>query len=744
MASSSTLGNRLEIAEKISGDGMPIGNDLSLPIRPTQATLTPGGETAPQYDDEAAGTIAWMDYQRAVRWLDTNSWLAEWQYVDYLYQSPNYDRDVRGPTRTARISRFLVAKNRNVMSAQVKRGLFGDSTPFVLEPRGKLAGAKDPETILNAWTELFSVLMDRADFDYNMSLAIEDQVLQGTMICTPGWEQRKVVRKTRRRKKPPVSVEVPIGPPKKVNTWESDDFLVKPEVVEESWPTFEYRPLGTTMWAETWRTPGRPDITGVYRIDFDYVYLQDLQRLRELDCYCREDGDGKLQPLIPSDEHLKRFFYETAPRGDAPVGSATAQSMNSQSTVVLHAAGEQTAMSEDPALTPLMKISRWTKDNCTEVLCYQGRRKTIRNGEHGIDDHALGYSATWWNIPKSGYGLGQGRLNAGDQRIEQGVLNEGLKMVAFPLNSPILYDRASGNAPTQNTIAGLGTWLGVDTGPAHDVNKAVGFMKMPEIPPEVWKLLDMAHRGGENLVGADSIAMQGNVNTPGSSAMRTATGVQRAGGKADETVSDPIAHLEWVVKRYIEFLWDRVLEDMPIAEIRQILSDKYGEAILDQIDAEEFLNAKFEIKILAGQKIAARAAILQLIPFLLQIVQQPQLMQWLHEKGWTINFKAIEDIFQRMSELQGWQDIFVPLTDEEKQAVQQMSQGAQRGAAAVQVEQLRGQNKLKEVEANKAGDAQNKILETALEKIGPTELAEAEGRLSRNTDMTELAQGVGA
>jgi hypothetical protein len=199
-----------------------------------------------------------------------------------------------------------------------------------------------------------------------------------------------------------------------------------------------------------------------------------------------------------------------------------------------------------------------------------------------------------------------------------------------------------------------------------------------------------------------------------------------------------------VVERWLNFLWDRVLEDMPIAEIREILSDKYGEAILEQIDAEFFLNAKFEIKILAGQKLAARAAILQLIPFLLQIVQQPQLMQWLHEKGWTVNFKSIEDIFQRMSELQDWQDIFVPLSDEEKQNVKQMSQGAQRGQAAVQVEQLRGQNKIAEVEADKAGDLQNKIVETALEKLGPDELAQAEGRLSRNTDMQELSQGVGA
>ena len=426
------------------------------------------------------------------------------------------------------------------------------------------------------------------------------------------------------------------------------------------------------------------------------------------------------------------------------MGTATAQNLSNQSTTVMHAAGENVNISEDPSLKPLMKISRWTEDRVCEVLCYQGRRKTIRNEKHGIGDHGLGYSATWWNIPRCGYGLGQGKLNSGDQRIETGMLNAGLRMIGFPLNAPTLYDRSSGNAPTQNTIAGLGMWLGVDTGRSGDVNKAVGFMKMPEIPPEVWKFMDLAHRGGENLVGADSIAMQGNVNTPGSSAMRTATGVQRAGGKADETVSDPIAHLEWVVERWLMFLWDRVLEDMPIWEIREILSEKFGEAILDQIDAEEFLNAKFEIKILAGQKLAARAAILQLIPFLLQIIQQPQLMQYLHEKGWTINFKSIEDIFQRMSELGSWQDIFVRLTDEEKQQVAQMNPGAQKVQADMAREQLRGKNKIDEVQAKGAQDLQNTLVEKALDKIGPDELAEAEGRLERNTDMSELTQGVGA
>jgi len=109
---------------------MPVGNELTPMIQPSQAILPTDSSGAIMFDDNAAATIVWMDFQRAMSWLDTNSWLAEWQYVDYIYQSPNYDRDWRMQTnRPARISRFNVAKNRNTMSTQVRRGVLATPTP---------------------------------------------------------------------------------------------------------------------------------------------------------------------------------------------------------------------------------------------------------------------------------------------------------------------------------------------------------------------------------------------------------------------------------------------------------------------------------------------------------------------------------------------------------------------------------------------------------------------------------------
>jgi hypothetical protein len=698
--------------------------------------LSPGGVEEPEFDDNAVATIVWYDFNRAMSWLDTNAWLAEWQYIDYLYQSPNYDRDWRTQgNRTARISRFNVLQNTNTVTTQTRRGIFNDGNPFTLEAIGPFAGLPDVQTYLDAITELFTVLDQRAELEYNMELFIDCQGLQGTALGIPIWEEREVIQRSREPKTPPVEYTMPDGSKKLVHSLESDDYKVVEEKVKESWPCFEYRRLGTTIYDPKWRTPNRPDLSAAYRIDVDYVTMRDLQQMRKLSCY--KD--------IPSDEELKTFFLAN-PRGDAPGGPQVVQDLNANTSSVLHAEGEQRNMSQDPALKPLMLIHRWSETWVYAVLVYPGGRKVIRKEKHGIGDFALGFSATWQNIDNSGYGIGIGRQNAGDQRMEQGMLNEVLKMIAFWTNAPLVYNTADGNAPTQNIVTGLGTLWGLNGNPNQDVRKIMGYLDKPTIPAESWKVMDRALYGGQNAVGANSSTMQGAPGE-GATALRTAAGVDRIGGKADEQMATPIQHLEYVLERWYKFLWMMVQEVMPVTEIRRILSARYADAIVKMIDSKILLNATFNVKILAGQKLAARQAIAQLIPFLLQLIQQPQLLQYMHEKGWTINFLSIEKIFLRMSELQGADDIIVPLSPEEKQAVQQMNPNAMKAQLTQLVEKLRGANKIAAIQAQGAQDVQKTLVEktadVAAQKLaGSTQLDLAEARLERNTDMGELQNGV--
>jgi hypothetical protein len=725
-----------EVAARPGGDGMPMGNEMTPRIAQSQAELGEDGqETA--YDDDAAATLVWENYQAWVAWLDENAWLAEWQLIDYLKQSPNFDSNWRGGNGgTQRISRFNVAKNSNTMATQIKRGVFADQTPFLLEPRGPLADDDDQQLYVDAITEIFSTLSERADLEYNMGLLIDCLVLQGTGIGDMGYEEKECVYTTRKRKKQPETIPMPVGPPAIVNTWESDQFEPVKDKVTETWPYFEYRKLGTTLYDPAWRTPNRPELSASGKIDVDYPNLQNLQQLRSMDCY--KD--------IPSDEDLKQFFFEN-PLGDAPPASTTSESMNSNSAVVFHAQGEHEQTNVDPTLRPLMRLKYSTKENIIEVLCYQGRKKTIRNGPHDLQDFALGVAGNWWNIDNSGYGMGIGRLNAGDQRMSQGILNKMLQLLGYWGDPPLVYDNASGNEPTQNIVMGLGTLWGVNPGASGDVGKAFQYIQRPEIHPANMQIYsDIANRGGEDLVGANSTTMQGNTG-PGSTALKTATGVNRLGNKADDNVAEPISHIEGILVRWYRFLWWIVQTKMPIPEIRKILSKKYADTIINKIDPEKLVNAEFNIKILAGQKLQAKASVQQLIPFMLQLLQQPQLMEFMHQKGKTINFSAIEKIFMRVSELQGAEDIIVDLTPEEMQNVQATNPAAQRTKTAAEIEQLRGQNRLQEIAAKGTADTQVAVVKAAADKAaerlqGPTEFEEAEGRLERNTDMGELQNGI--
>lgn len=708
--------------------GMPTGNRIDPNIQGRQVTTTDGGVVSPSFDDDAAATITVGDYEKAKAFIETNSWLLEWQAADILYQSPNYDRWVRvADGRPVRISRFLVAKNTNTMDNQVHRAIWGNQKPFALEPEGDTT-----ELQLDAWTHLLWVLMKRAKAEYNFGLAGETSRLQGTGILQPGWEERTVIKKKRVRVKPDVEIPNPITGTETVPTEESDDFKTVSDTVTECWPFLQYKRLGTVFFDPQWCTPNAPEESARYVIDAEYVNFQDLQQLRKLSCYKN----------IPDDETLKKFFI-AVPQGDAQSASQVADTMTAQSSVVMHSEGEQRQQSTDPFLKPLLMLSRWTDERVTTVLVYEGQKLTIRNEEHEMGDHALHYAFNFWNINNNGYGMGIGRLNSGDQRMEQGVLNEVLKMIGMWFNTPLLTRRGE-NAPTQNVVAGLGTFLAVDVAPGEHVRDAVAYIDKPAIPKEAWAIYQESKSGGEDLVGANSTTVQGNLGGPGSSAMRTAAGVNRVGGKADENIAKPVLQESNCLERFIYFLIEMVRLKMPLAEIRAILKKKYSKEIIKKIELEGFLQAEFSINVLAGARMMAKAAIMQLIPFLLQIIQQPQALDGLHQTGRTIDYGAIEDLFIRMSELDGNADsIFRDMTPQEMQTYKQNSPGAQKVAGQLAVEKERGQNKLQETQAKGQMDMTTKLAVVGAEhNAGAVPLERAEGLLERRTDLQDLAGGV--
>jgi hypothetical protein len=219
----------------------------------------------------------------------------------------------------------------------------------------------------------------------------------------------------------------------------------------------------------------------------------------------------------------------------------------------------------------------------------------------------------------------------------------------------------------------------------------------------------------------------------------------RIAAMSDANLADPVdAVAEGVIVPWIEYLMHMVKTEMPIQEIRDILGTKYDDQIIREIDYEQFLDVDYEIEVLAGQKLLAKQGIMQLIPFFLQLVQQPQLLQYQHEIGKTVDFQAIMDVLMEMGELQGQPDFFRDLTPQEIAMMQQANPASQRTQQAVAQETVRGQNKLKEIGAQTEADITKKAAETALEHAsGAVALNRAAGLEERKTDEGILENGVG-
>lgn len=712
---------------------MPVGSPNSLPIRADQVKTTEGSATPAVYSEDATAVMVWENFQRAKSYLENNAWLLEWQETDILYQSPIPDRLARVQSgRPARVPRFLVAKFSRTLARAVKRGLFAEQYPFMLRQQGKTT-----QDHVDAWTAIIQVLLKRMKFKYHAGLQINCQTLQGTGIGKFGWEERTVTKRTRRRnpKKPPATVQLPSGT-QEVPTTASDEYQPHVQKVTESWPFYEYRRLGTTLFDGKWCTPDQPGESAGYCIDVDYVNFSDLQQMSQLSCYQKTDTCAG----IPSEEALKEYFFQKQ-GGSAPVASQVEDSMTAQGSAVTHAEGRNRQTDVSPLEQTLLLLEQWDAETVKTILCYDGRRLTIRNEEH--NQGSMSHTAcTWWPIDNSGYGMGIGRINGGDQRINQGVINESLKMIAYPFNAPILTLRGE-NAPTQNVIQRLGGFWALDGPAGSDVNKLAGFMKMPEVPADAWRMLELSQRGGEEVSGADAQMQQGQPSSK-QGATRSASGANRVAAMSDQNIADPVDSVaEGVIVPVVEFLIHMVKTKMPISEIRQILSDKHSKLIEESIKFDQLLAAEFEVTVLAGQKLLAKQGIQQLIPFFLQIVQQPQLLEFLHQRGDTVDFGVIMDLMLQVSELQGQQGIFRPLTPDEQKMVQMMNPALQKLKTDTAKEEVKGKQKIDEIHAQGEVDLGNEAAKQAMERIGEgIPLVRATGVKERADDKDILSEGL--
>ena len=634
----------------------------SSPVLVGDVTTSVNPAVNPKYTDKAVLSIVVQDFNRASVWLNDRRWPLMWTESDLLYQSPRSLSVFEGSSVTrANVSRFTVAKQTNSIAPAISGAIFSDSTPFEIRPRPSVK-----QDTARAWKELIAELIDEIHMKQESSYGIQGMVNQGTVIFMGGWQTITRVESRYQRKQAPAQVSMPLGDPMTVFTKQSDEFEAVDVEITKNRPIFEKCELGTVFVDPTWNSPNQI-WKARYIIRRQYLNYDDLTKLRD-----NPDYD------IPSDEVLRYLFRPDSTEGGSEgTGIDGVEEAMQSNSSIHHAAREDFDYSEDPLLQP-MEVLSWYSETDIRVVLQQ--KAILRNGPHRMPDKPF-FAANYWDIDNAGYGMGIGRIAGADQRVEQGMINAILDILAYAVNPEYTILRGA-QVPTQDQRRRLGGIRVVD-GP--DASRAISLVQQPQVPADAWRAIQAAISSSEGATGADQASVQGSLPGRGSSIGRSGTGAGMISAASSGRLQSPVERfIDGVFIPYLKFMWSMVKEFMPISEIRAILGDRAQDLV---VDFGDFMDAPVKFDTLAGTRLAARGRMAQALPFLLEVLGNQALVQQLSQTGWKVDALELIKMVLDMSEWHNQNDLIVQMTPQEQQMMMAQNPGVLKAQAATQQQQ---------------------------------------------------------
>ncbi len=681
----------------------------STPVIPADVTTYSDPAIPAKYTDKAVLSIVVQDWQAASAWLNDRRWPLQWSESDILYQSPRTMSVFEGSSVTrSNVSRFTVAQQTNSLAPAITSAVFSDPTPFLIRPRPNTS-----QDTVRAWTELVSELLDQINYKQEATFGIQGSTNSGTVIFKIGWETETRLETHYVRKVSPPQVDMPFGPPLHVPTEESDEFDAVEIEVTRNRPVFEKCNLGQVFVDPKWKSPNQ--IWKARWIVYeDYLDYYDLQVLRE-----NPDYD------IPGDEVLRAIFMEDIEQTKAQDAVADALISN---TSVHHAQRPDEDFSEDPLLKP-MQILEWWDSGQVRVVLQQ--KCVIRNGPHKLPEKPF-LASNYWDIENAGYGMGVGRIAGADQRIEQGMINAILDILAFAVQPEYAIARGA-NVPTQDMRRRLG---GIRMVEGQDASKAIALVPQPQVPADAWRAIQAAIGSSEGATGADQASVQGTLPGRGSSIGKSGTGAGMISAASSGRLQSPVERfVNGVHIPFLNFLFQMVKERMPIKEIRAILGERTPDLVVDFGDFMR-TNAKFET--LAATNLAARNRMAQALPFLLEVFGNQALIQQMSQVGSKVNVMELVKMVLDMSGWKNYFDLVVPMTPQEQQMMAQQNPAAIKAQADAAMLAQKHKNDMELEDKKISGRIAAKSIDTTHSKLIESPLERAASFAERTADEREM------
>lgn len=605
---------------------------------------------ADEMSDETALALVLQDVNTATQFNLSKGRGNDWEVADNMYRG--YVRRGNWPNTDvarANLPNPVILEAVEKLMPIIYLSFFSDRQPFILEGLGKA----DP-TAVRAQEHMLLWAIREAGFKEEIRHVMKDWLLYGLCAGKWGWQTS-----TKKKKIHKVTKDPKTGKRTKSHEVESYDI---------QHPTFYHSELRNVLFDPNLRY--HDCRKGGYVLGQSFIHASKLGEMAEDPTYKN----------IPTREELAQIL---ALQKQQATDSLSAEKPSNYRD--LQANPETGLATNDPLGQPLEILERVSNDRVVTVL---QRCIVIRNEENEFEEINW-VSCAYIDVPGSCHGFGVAKLLFGEQKFQEGVLNTWVDGLALALN------------PAYQILKGMGPGTQqIKLSPGRVINETAELKPLLQnsVTKEAFDALEHSEMRASRRVGSN-----GPDEMP-TQAMRTAQGVnsfnQEVVGKLQYEI-ELFAELVYipVLKAFLKICKERMQPD----DIDRILNEAEGKAY--QGDIENVYNTDCEISILSSTKLSQRRMATQLLPVLLQLVQNQPVQQALTAQGKKFNFTELLD---EALELAGWDidSLIQDASPQEIQAALGMSPGAQQAKAQVQKAQLETQADVAKANAQTQGAIQ--------------------------------------
>ncbi len=631
------MGGFSRLPNAIEGDAQVGAPILARQVRP------PGED----WSDEVALGIVLSDAAECLRYLQSKGLVPLGiENADDLIRGYMRPRQWPDGKPRANLSMHVTLQAIEKLMPALYMALFaqGKRRPFIIEPVGKTK----PEAA-RANGSLLSWAIKKSKLKEEMRISLKTALTHGFIVGEWGWKQKTLRKKIYEKDKDG----------KMAGDWKK---------LELELPFYETLDLKMVL-----VDPGlkRQDVQHGAKFVIKQ-YFTDGYGLADL----RDDPTYK---NIPSDDELAEFLAnKEEPALDSLAESKRAVWREMQAKL------ESESTSKDPLAQPLEILEWQSPDRVVTTL----QRKLVIRNEKNEFGRLSKQSCAFIDVLGSAWGFGIAKLLAGEQRLQQGVVNNWIDSLALVLN------------PVYQLLKGLGPGTqSIPVSPGKVITES-GELK-PLITPDITKPAMEAIVTSQSRAD-EKVGTNGGSNMP-NSAMRTAEGVNAFAG-------DVVQRLQYFLEQFINLVYLPTLEaylemmhdHLTVEQVNEILTAEEGKAY--ENDIADVYNAEVRLDVVAGANMMAKFAAAQLAPMIIQLVSAGPVADQLEVAG--VKFDYAEFIDETL-DMMGWdvENLVVPMSPADLQRVQQKNAALQRVQGDLMLQGQKHQDTLSEIDAKASGQA---------------------------------------